>query len=92
MRNRQQTVLFSTNLILFFTGTGLFPLLPHYVNRFGTSQTMIGIFLASLSGMNAVGALLASRLLARFSAKQLIIAAGVVGVPALLILAQASGS
>jgi predicted MFS family arabinose efflux permease len=90
MRNKQQTILFSANLILFFTGTGLFPLLPLYAGRFEASQTMIGIFLAALSGMNAVGALLASRLLARFSAKQLFIAAAAVGVPALFILAQAS--
>lgn len=90
MRNKQQTILFSTNLILFFTGTGLFPLLPLYTGRFEASQTMIGIFLAALSGMNAVGALLASRLLGRFSAKQLFIAVGAVGVPALFILAQAS--
>lgn len=90
MRNKQQTILFSTNLILFFTGAGLFPLLPLYADRFEASQTMIGIFLASLSGLNAVGALLASRLLARFSARQLFIVAGVIGVPALFILARAS--
>jgi len=90
MRNRQQTILFITNLILFFTGTGLFPLFPLYAARFGTSQTVIGIFLASLSGMNAVGALLASRFLERLPAKTLFIGAGAVGVPALFLLAQAS--
>lgn len=90
MRNKQQTILFLTNLILFFTGTGLFPLLPLYAARFGTSQTMMGIFLASLSGMNAVGALLASRLLARFSAKRIFIVASAVGVPALVVLSQAA--
>lgn len=90
MRNKQQTILLSTNLILFFIGTGLFPLLPLYAARFGASQTMMGIFLASLSGMNAIGALLASRLLVWFPAKRLFIAAGAVGVPALLLLAQAS--
>jgi MFS family permease len=90
MRNKQQTILFLANLILFFTGTGLFPLLPLYAARFDANQTMIGIFLASLSGLNAVGALLASRLLVRFSAKRLFIAAGTVGVPALFLLAEAS--
>lgn len=90
MHRRQQTILFMTNLILFFTGTGLFPLFPLYATRFGTSQTAIGIFLASLSGMNAVGALLASRLLARIPAKNLFIAVGAVGIPALLLLSQAS--
>jgi len=90
MRNRQQTILFITNLILFFTGTGLFPLFPLYAARFGTSQTVIGIFLASLSGMNAVGALLASRSLERIPAKKLFIGVGAVGVPALFLLSQAS--
>lgn len=86
MRNKQQLILFLTNLILFFTGSGIFPLLPGYATQFGTSQTMIGIFLASLSATNAVGAIVASRLLVRFAPRTLFIVAGTVGVPTLLFL------
>lgn len=86
MRNRQQLLLFLTNFVMYFTGMGLFPLLPPYAARFGASQTTMGIFLASLSAMNAVGAILASRLLARYEVKRLFIFFGAVGVPALLLL------
>lgn len=90
MRNKQQMLLFLTNLVMFFTGMGLFPLLPPYAARFGASQTMMGLFLASLSGMNALGAILASRLLARFSPKILFIFFGAIGIPALFLLPYAT--
>lgn len=89
MRNKQQILLFLTNLIMFFTGMGLFPLLPPFAARFGASQTMMGIFLASLSAMNAAGAILASRLLSRFAPKTLFIIFGAIGVPAMFLLPYA---
>lgn len=89
MRLRQQTIFFVTNFILFFTGNGLYPLLPLFAGEFGASPAVIGIFLASLSATNAVGALLAGRLLSRFAPRTLYVGVSASGVVGLLILTQA---
>lgn len=88
MGNRQQVIFFLSSFILFFTGNGLHPLLPSFAGDFGASATTTGVFLASLSATNAAGALLASRLLARFSPRLLYVVSGALGVPALLALAR----
>ncbi len=91
MRIRQQTIFFVTNFILFFTGNGLYPLLPLFAGEFGASPTAISIFLASLGATNATGALLAGRLMARFNPRTLYVGVSASGVLGLLILTQASG-
>ena len=88
-RSGQQTIFFLTSFILFFTGNGLYPLLPLFAGGFGAGPATIGVFLASLSASNAVGAVAAGRLLARFAPRTLYVAAGALGVPALLLLALA---
>lgn len=91
MRIRQQTIFFVTFFILFFTGNGLYPLLPLFAGEFGASPTVISIFLASLGATNATGALLAGRLMARFNPRTLYVGVSASGVLGLLILTQASG-
>lgn len=89
MRIRQQTIFFTANFILFFTGNGLYPLLPLFVGEFGASPTVISVFLASLGATNAAGALLAGRLSARFTPRTLYVGVSASGVAGLLILTQA---
>ncbi|HZD09913.1 MAG TPA: hypothetical protein VE553_01120, partial [Candidatus Binatia bacterium] len=78
----QQKIFFLTNFILFFTGNGLYPLLPLFAGGFGAHSTTIGLFMASLSATSAVGALTAGRLLLRFSSRTLYVIIGAVGVAA----------
>lgn len=89
MPRKQLTIFFVTNFILFFTGNGLYPLLPLFAGEFGASVTVAGLFLASLSATNAAGALLAGRLLARFAPRTLYTVVSVLGVLGLLALALA---
>jgi MFS family permease len=88
--NHQLVVLFTGNLIILFIGMGLFPVLPHYIIGLGTNQGMVGVYFAAIYSALTVGNLLAGGLSAKVDRRKIFIAAGIVGVPALLGLAFAS--
>jgi AAHS family 4-hydroxybenzoate transporter-like MFS transporter len=82
--------LFASSFIILFVGMGLFPVLPVYATEFGASRTIIGIYYASMYAANAAGAMLTNRLAAVLTHKGLFVLIGVLGIPALMLLGQAS--
>jgi MFS family permease len=85
---KQLRILFLINLILYFTGASLFPLLPLYGAQFGATPAVIGIHLALIAGANAIGIALSGRLVARVAPKPLFVAASLLGVAMLFWLAH----
>lgn len=90
MPNTQLMYLFMSSFIILFVGMGLFPVLPVYAAEFGASRTVIGIYYALMYAANAVGSMLTNRLAVRLTHKGLFVAVGVLGIPALMLLGQAS--
>jgi AAHS family 4-hydroxybenzoate transporter-like MFS transporter len=88
--NAQLLYLFMSSFIILFVGMGLFPVLPVYATEFGASRTVIGLYYALMYAANAAGAMLTNRLAARLTYKGLFVAMGALGIPALLLLGQAS--
>lgn len=86
----QMAILFFTNFIIFFIGMGVFSLLPVYATEFGAGSTMVGIYLAITYISISSGTMLAGALAERMRPKRLFIAAGILGVPALLLLGYAT--
>lgn len=89
MKNKFSFLLFLTNLVIFFIGTGLFPLLPLLAGEYGASQTVIGLYLAITYTAIATGSFIAGGLSARFSLKRLFVGTGILGAVALILLGQA---
>lgn len=89
MNNKMRMALFSTNFAIFVTGMGLLPVLPLFAATFGVSRTVIGLYLAATYASIAAGALLTNRLLNYLPLKALFSGAGLVGIPALVLLGQA---
>jgi MFS family permease len=88
--NTQLLYLFISSFIILFVGMGLFPVLPVYATEFGASRTVIGIYYALTYAANAAGAMSTNPLAARLTHKGLFVAVGVLGIPALLLLGQAT--
>ena len=84
---KQLRILFLISLILYFTGSSLFPLLPLYGAQFGATPSLTGVHLGIIAGANAAGLALAGRLVARVAPKRLFVAASVLGAAMLLWLA-----
>src|SRR5690606_2250020 len=82
--------LFLINLILYFTGSSLYPLLPLLAADYGAKPALIGVHLALLAGSNAAGMALAGRLVSRFALKALFITSALLGTAMLVWLAVAS--
>jgi MFS family permease len=61
-----------------------------YATEFGASRTIIGLYFALMYTANAAGAMLTNRLAARLTHKGLFVAVGVLGIPALMLLGQAT--
>lgn len=80
--------LFISSMAVLFVGFGLFPLLPGYASGFGASQGGVGIFLAAITILNAIGAMTVSWLSAKISRPNLFIFAGTVGIISLALLSQ----
>jgi MFS family permease len=87
---KQLRTLFLINLILYFTGSSLYPLLPLLDADYGAAPALIGVHLALLAGSNAAGMAVAGRLASRFAWKRLFIASAVLGTAMLFWLAAAS--
>ncbi len=88
--NPQLLYLFASSFIVLFIGMGLFPVLPVYATGFGASRAIIGIYYALMSAANAAGAVLTNRLAVKLTRKGLFVVAGALGIPALILLGQAT--
>jgi MFS family permease len=90
LKNKQLVYLFLCNFSILFIGFGLFPLLPLYAAEFGASSSFIGFYLAITYIAISIGSILAGQLSERLPRKQLFIAAGLLGTPAIYLLGQAN--
>lgn len=89
-KNLQLAYLFLCNFAILFIGFGLFPLLPLYAAEFGASQSMTGIYMAITYVSITIGSILPGRLAERIPRKVLFSAAGLLGIPALVLLGHAN--
>ncbi|MDX1523712.1 MAG: MFS transporter, partial [Anaerolineae bacterium] len=91
MKNKQLLYLFLCNFAIFFIGTGLIPILPLYVStRFEASAAGIGLYLGNTNLMLALGTAITGWLADRLPARQLYIAVGVIGIPLVILMGQAT--
>jgi MFS family permease len=90
LKSKAVAFLFFTNFVIFFIGTGLYPILPLYASQFGATRTLVGIYFALMYASISAGTVLAGWLVARLTHKVAFIGAGVLGVPALVLLGQAT--
>jgi MFS family permease len=91
MKKRPLLQLFFVNFVIFLTGMGLLPLLPLYAKGFGASDTDIGFYMAVTYAAITAGTTLTDRLSRLLAHRTLFISAGILGVPALFLLGQATG-
>jgi MFS family permease len=88
--NRQLFYLFLCNLAIVFIGMGVFPILPLYAMAFGASPAVTGLFMASVYAAISVGSLVGGRLATYVGRKRLFIATGLLSLPAVILLGQAT--
>jgi MFS family permease len=88
--NKQLSALFLCNFAILFVGFGVFPLLPVYASRFDATPAMIGLYLALTYIAISLGNLLPGWLGRRVPQKVVFVGAGLLGVPALVLLGQAA--
>lgn len=86
----QLRYLFFSNLVILFVGMGLFPLLPVYAGQFGATSTTVGIYMALTYVSITAGTALSSWLAERLTRKGLFVTAGLLGIPALVLMGQAT--
>ncbi|MDX1614312.1 MAG: MFS transporter [Candidatus Promineifilaceae bacterium] len=89
-KNQRLTYLFLSNFSIYFTGMGLFPLLPLYATEFGATSAMVGIYLAVTYVAITAGTLLTGRLVQRLTPRGLFLFSGGLGALALVFLGQAN--
>jgi len=91
MNRKQLAVLFLCNLVTWTVGTGLLPLLPVYAATLGAGPVFTGYYLAFVYAVLTVGTVAAGRLSdALQHRKVLLIAIGVLNVPATWLMGQAT--
>jgi MFS family permease len=88
--NRQLFYLFLCNLAIVFIGMGVFPILPLYAMAYGASPAVTGLFMASVYAAISGGTLVGGRLAAYVGRKRLFIATGLLSLPAVVLLGQAT--
>jgi MFS family permease len=88
LTDKKMLTMLYTNLVIFTVGMGLFPILPLYTAQLGLQRGAIGIFFGVIYLANATGAMSTGWLSARISRRQLFIAAGVIGAPAIALIGQ----
>ena len=89
-KNLQLAYLFLCNFAILFIGFGLFPLLPLYAAEFGANPSMTGIYMAITYISITIGSILPGRLAEYLPRKFLFSAAGLLGIPALILLGHAN--
>lgn len=90
MKNKQLAYLFFCNLVIFIVGMGLLPLLPLYATQFGATPTVVGVYLAFTYVSISTGTILTGWLVERLTRKVTFLGAGALGIPALVLLGQAT--
>lgn len=91
MNNKQLTLLFTLNLIIFSTSNGLLPLLPVYARQLGATETAAGIYLALAYLVLFTGTVTTGRLLAKLKRlKRLFIVMALLTTLASILLGQVS--
>lgn len=88
--NRQLMYLFAGSFIIVHVGNGLFPLLPLYATQFGATPATIGLYMAITYMAITAGTMLSSRIADRLTHRGTIAGAGTLGIPALILLGQAT--
>ena len=81
---------FLCNFAILFVGMGLFPLLPLYAAEFGANSALIGIYMAITYISISMGTMLTGWLSEHWSRRKTYLSAGLIGIPALVLLGQAS--
>jgi YNFM family putative membrane transporter len=81
---------FICNFLILFVGMGLFPLLPLYAAGFGATPAVVGLYLAITYVSIAVGTMLTGWLAQYLTRRGLLVAVGILGIPALVLLGQAA--
>lgn len=90
MKNKQLIYLFLSNFIIYIIGMGLFPVLPLYAGEFGATAAMVGFYMALVYIAITAGSLVVGWIPANISRKLAFVAVGAAGIPALLLLGQAT--
>jgi MFS family permease len=80
-----------SSFIILFVGMGLFPVLPLYDAQFGATRTVVGIHFALMYAANMLGHMLTGWMSDRLTPRGAFIGAGVLGIPTLVLLGQATG-
>lgn len=86
--NSQLLLVFLINCAILTVGMGLFPVLPLYASDLGASSTLIGVYLALTYASITFGTLTFGWLAVRFPHRRILAAAGVVGIPTLILMGQ----
>lgn len=84
--NKQLFYLFLCNFSILFIGFGLFPVLPLYAAGLGASPSFIGVYLGITYIAISIGSILAGQLSERLPRRAVLIGAGLLGTPALVLL------
>lgn len=88
--NKQIRYLLLTSFAVLFVGMGIFPILPLYASRFNASNSLIGIYFSIIYLSNTAAPMTAAWLAKWISKKTLLVASGLLGLPALALMATAS--
>lgn len=88
--NKQIRYLLLTSFAVLFVGMGIFPILPLYASRFNASNSMVGIYFSIIYLANTAAPMTAAWLAGKVSKKTLLVAAGLLGLPALALMSTAS--
>ena len=89
-RNRQFALLAIGHYMPPFVGMGLFPILSLYARQLGATHAMVGLYYAAIYLASLLSVMVAGRLAPRFSPRRLYVAGAMLGVPALVLLGQAT--
>lgn len=89
LRNRQILYLFSSSILVLFTGMGLFPILPLYAAQFNASNSQIGLYFAIMYAANSLAPVVVGWLISRLPKRALFIGGALVGMPGLFLLGYA---
>ncbi len=91
MKNKPLLYLFLSSFIILFVGMGLFPVLPLYDAQFGATRTVVGIHFALMYVANLLGHMSTGWLSGRLTPRGAFVAAGVLCIPVLALIGQATG-
>lgn len=89
-KNKQLAYLFLCNFAILFVGFGLFPVLPLYATEYGANSSMTGIYMAITYISITIGSILTGRLAEYLPRKFFFSVAGLLGIPSLILLGQAT--